>query len=73
MVATLEFEPQIKFNEMPQFHELTNQIQNQFKSTVFLLTNLLYYFGSHKNSVQAQWFENQQKKIILTVGFLFYR
>ena len=63
MVATLEFEPQIKFNEMPQFHELTNQIQNQFKSTVFLLTNLLYYFGSHKNSdVQAQWFEKSEKK-----------
>ena len=24
MVTTLEFEPQIKFNEMPQFHQLTN-------------------------------------------------
>ena len=63
MVATLEFEPQIKFNEMPQFHELTNQIQNQFKNTVFLLTNLLYYFWSHNNSdEQAQWFEKSEKK-----------
>ena len=39
MVATLEFEPQIKFNEMPQLHKLIYQ-----KVEIKIFYNILNYF-----------------------------